>query len=168
MEDCAKCSESMCSLEELKSEFEKHQKKHDLPSFTDLNRVFDIEELDIDSEFFLRKVRRLISERVAGYLRFAEMILNPSNAPMFFFSAIKKLTNEDKEKLTKIHETLGKFEIEIIELDIEYNEDKEIEFIKRAYKLLTKDIKEDFLSVIHKLGNGKGKKSNDDSDSYFG
>ena len=78
MENCPKCSEEVCSLEELKLEFEKYKKKHNLPDFTDLNRVFDIEEIDIDTEFFLRKIRRLISDRVAGYLRFIEMILNES------------------------------------------------------------------------------------------
>jgi hypothetical protein len=91
----------MDCLDELKKEYEKHKKKYNLPEFTDLNKLFDIEDVSIDTEFLLRKIRRSVSEKVAGYLRFIEIILNPSNAPIFFFKLVKKLDNDDKEAFTK-------------------------------------------------------------------
>src|SRR3989344_970063 len=91
------------TLDEIKKEYEKFQKKYNLPGFTELNKFFDIEEIDIETEFLLRKVRRIISDRITGYLKFIEIILNPINSPIFFLKLIEKLDNEDKKILDEIN-----------------------------------------------------------------
>ena len=156
------------SISELKQEYSKFKDKYNLPEFSELNKIFDIEDIDVETEFFLRKIRRVLSERIAGYLRFVEVILNPSNAPMFFFKLIKKLGDEDKKQLSEIYDILGKFEIEIIALDLDYNENKEAEFIKKIYNLLNEDISKKLLMVVKKMGNGEGSKKKVESGSYFG
>jgi len=155
-------------LEELKEKYSEFTDKHNLPDFTELNQLFDIEEIDPDTEFLLRKIRRLLSDRVAGYMRFIEIIVNPSNAPMFFFKLIKKLDESDKEKLTDIYELLGNFEIEIVKLDLDYKEEKEAEFIKKIYKIFNETVKPDILTAIEKLSNNKNTKKKENNDSYFG
>ena len=155
-------------LEELKQGYDKFKEKYDLPEFTELNQLFDIEEIDPDTEFLLRKIRRLISDRVAGYMRFIEIIINPSNAPMFFFKLIKKLDEADKEKLTGIYELLGNFEIEVVKLDLDCKEEKEADFIKKIYKIFNKTVKPDILTTIEKLSNGENTKKKESNGSYFG
>ena len=140
---------------ELIDKYKPLREKYQLPGFSELNEQFDIEEIDPESEFLLRKIRRTISERVSNYLRFTEIILNPSNAPMFFFKILKKLTSEDKEALSKLYEKLGASELKILSLDIEYNEQNEADFIKEMYKSLTTEIKDEFLKTIEKLSNGE-------------
>jgi hypothetical protein len=168
-DNCHDCgSEKFSTIVELKEAYLPFMEKYSLPGFTDLNRVFDIEDIDTETEFFIRKIRRLISERMVAYLRFVEMVLNPSIAPMFFFTAIKKLDNGDKERLMSIQDSLGKFEIEVIELDIDYNEQKEAEFINKIYTFFNNELKCDLLMLVHKLGNGKDQKKCSDSDTYFG
>jgi hypothetical protein len=156
------------NLENLKQEYNKFKKDYDLPEFTELNKLFDIEEIDTETEFLLRKIRRTIAEKVSGYLRFSEILLNPSNAPMFFFKLIKKLESSDKEALTKIYDKLGSFEIEMINIDLEYNEQKEAEFIKKCYESFKDEVKPSLLKVVEKLNNGNSNSKKASNDSYFG
>jgi len=155
-------------LTELKEKYEQFRKKHDLPIFNDINKAFDIEELDPESDFLIRKIRRYVSEKLAGYMRFIEILLNPSNAPIFFFKLIKKLDNSDKETLTKLYEELGNIELETITLDLEYNEEKEVDLIKKFYNLFNNEISKDLLKILKKLGNGENNKSKENNGSYFG
>lgn len=141
-------------LSKLKEEYEKLRKKYGLPEFYELNKHFDIEETEIETDFLLRKLRRTIAERIAGYSRFADIILNPSNAPMFFFKLIKKLDNKDKEALTEIYEVLGNIEVEILALDLDYSEEKEAEFIKKVFEIFDRQIRLRLLEIIKKIGNG--------------
>lgn len=140
---------------ELIDKFKPLQEKYQLPEFSKLNELFDIEDIDPESEFLLRKIRRTLAEKMASYLRFTEIIINPSNAPMFFFKIIKKLTPEDKEAISKIYEDLGTSELKMLSLDIEYNEENEANFIKEIYNKFNNEIKGEFLKVIEKLNNGK-------------
>ena len=156
------------SLEDLKKEYEVLRKKHDLPDFSELNKLFDIEEIDVETELLLRKVRRTISEKTSGYLRFIETILNPSNAPIFFFRIVKKLDNEDKEFLTRIYDILGNFEIKIIGLELDYSEEKEAEFVKDLFNIFNNEIRGKFLEIIKKLENDNGDKKKENNGSYFG
>jgi len=154
-------------LDKLKQKYDKFKSKYDLPEFLELNKFFDIEEVDFDTDFLLRKIRRVISDRIAGYLRFIEIILNPSNAPMFFFKLIKKLEETDKEILSKTYELLGTFEVEIVGLDLNYGEKKEAEFIKKIYTMFTQDISKRLLNVINKLSIEEIEKK-EEKRSYFG
>ena len=159
--------ENSC-LDELKEKYEIFRGKHALPSFYELNKIFDIEELDSETDFLLRKIRRFMSEKLAGYMRFIEILLNPSNAPIYFFKLIKKLDDSDREALNIMYETLGKVEIETISLDLNYNEEKEVEFIKKLYNMFNSEIREKLLNILVKLGNGEDNKKKEVNGSYFG
>jgi hypothetical protein len=152
----------------LKEKYEKFKKEHSLPEFDLLNRLFDIEEIDVETDFLLRKIRRIISDRIAGYLRFIEIILNPSNAPMFFFKLIKKLEHKDKETLAELHEKLGNFELEIVSLDLNYEETREAGFIKRTTEIFEKNVSVSLLEIVDKLGNGDSHKKINNNRNYFG
>jgi hypothetical protein len=149
------------SIKDLKKEYEKHQSKYDLPEFHKLNEVFDTEDIDIETEFFLRRFRKLIAERIEGYLRFLEIIINPSNAPMFFFRLINRINEKDKEELTNIYEKLGNLEVEGIRLDLDYDEKKEAEFIKKVF-LEFKIIRPALSIIMEKMANGSDSKKTEE------
>jgi len=160
--------EEKSSLEELKKDYEKLKSKYGLPSFKELNEEFDIEKAaEHETECLIREVRKLVMEKVTAYLRFIEMLLNPSNAPMFFFALVKGLTASDKRLLESVYEKLGSFELEVIELDCNYNEKAEVEFIK---KLLAewKDVKEDMINLVEVLKRNWNQKSKKDERGYLG
>ncbi len=156
------------SLKELKKDYEKLRQKYKLPSFQLLNEEFDIEKVtEHETECLLREVRKAIMDKVIVYLRFIEMMLNPSNAPLFFFALVKGLNHQEKKDLEELYEKLGSFEIEVIELDCMYSEKKEAEFINRAFKQWLA-IKKDVLKLVKILKRNWSQKSKKDERDYFG
>lgn len=157
------------TIEEFKKEYKKFQEKYNLPNFTELNKLFDIEELDMETEFLLRKVRRIISDRIGSYLKFIEIMMNPVNSTFFFLKLVQKLDDKDKKVLSEINETLGKAEIELISLDLDYSEEKEAEFIKKIFEIFYNDTRIKLIKIAEKLNNGNHiKKEPNKERSYFG
>ena len=156
------------NIEKLRNEYEKLKNNYALPEFLELNKTFDIEEIEPETEFLLRKIRRYISEKIGGYMRFIEILLNPSNAPMFFFKLIKKLDNSDKEALSVMYDTLGRIELETISLDLEYDEKKEALFIRKLHDVFNQEIKKELLKILKKLENGEDNRKKESNGSYFG
>ena len=67
-------------LQELKDQYSELQKKHNLPSFDEMNKDFYIEKLaELESDLLMREIRKFISDRLYNYLRFIENLLNPQN-----------------------------------------------------------------------------------------
>jgi hypothetical protein len=160
--------ENESGLEDLKKQYEFIQDKYHLPAFSEINELFAIEDLqDSETDFLIRKIRIILAERISGYLRFVEIMLNPSNGPMFFFKLIKKLDNKDKEKLNEIYEILGNLGIECIKLDLDYSEENEVDFIKRVFDLFSNKLSKDIIKLINKLVNEKSC-TEDSNSSYFG
>jgi len=156
------------NLKTLKEDYKKIQEEHKLPEFNELNDDFNIEKLsEIETESLVREIRRLMADRFYNYLRFVESILNPVNSPMFVFSIVKTLTTKEKEKLTEIYKKLAKKEIDLIELDVKFDEEKEITFIKESYKIW-QDIKEDMLDIIEVIKQNWDNKLDKNNKGYFG
>jgi hypothetical protein len=155
-------------LKTLKSDYLELKTKYSLPDFSELNIMFDIEDIcDVETEFLLRKIRRIISERAGNYVRFFEVILNPSNAPLFFFKIIKRLGSEEKELVMKAYDLLGTLELEAVKLDLKYSESDEAEFIKKAYGIFAEKISKETIIVVEKMISGEGTNGNNNK-SYFG
>ena len=159
--------EEYSNLEQLKEKYEILKSNYNLPEFSELNNLFDLEEIVTDTEFLLKKIRRIISEKINHYLRFVEIILNPSNTPIFFYKLLKKLESEDKENLGEIYEKLGKIELKNISLDLDYSEKSEAEFIKKIYQIFTKEMKPKILEIVEKM-NGPEEITKKINGSYFG
>ena len=155
-------------LEKLKKDYEVIRNKYGLPSFEELNEDFQIEKAaEVETDILIREVRRFIADKLAGYMRFIETLLNPVNAPMFVFSIIKTLGMEEKKKDSEIYKKLTKNEIKLIRLDTEYSEEKEAEFIKSSYELW-QEIKIVFLSILDKIDQNWDNKIEEKNKGYFG
>ncbi len=156
------------SLEEMKKEYEKFKIKHSLPEFEKLNEDFYIERAsDVETDLLLREIRKFIADRYSNYMRFVEVILNPVNAPMFIYSLIKLLGKEDKKHLEEIYKKFMEIEVKLIELDISYSEEKEAEFIKKAF-VEWQEIKVFILKIVDTIQKNKGNKFEKSNGGYFG
>jgi hypothetical protein len=155
-------------LEALKKEYSELQKKYELPSFEELNNDFQIEKAsENETDFLLREIRKVIAERLFNYLRFIESLLNPVSVPMFVYSIIKTLDVKDKERLTEVYKKLAKKEVDLLELDIDSTEEKEVKFINDSYKLW-QDIKKDVLDVVKMIRKNWDSKVEENRKDYFG
>lgn len=155
-------------LDKLRKQYENLRMKYSLPSFAEMNEDFEIEKLqEREVELLLREVRRAMIEKNLVYLRFVEMFMNPSSAPMFFLVLMKSMNNIDKKLLEDLYSKLGKSEILSLKLDNEYNEKKEAEFIKKFYKEW-QDIKEKFGELLKTIEQLWDKKPVNKEKGYLG
>lgn len=156
------------SIDEFKKEYEKYRVKYKLPNFMELNRDFEIERAyERETDFPLREIRKLMMDKVLGYLRFIELLLNPTNAPLFFFGLVKGMGMDDRKTIEKIYGKLGEFEIDVIELDNDYTDEKEARFIANIYKGW-QEIKSDLKGVIGSLRSGWNQKNERKDKGYMG
>ena len=127
-------------LEKYKREYEKLQKKHSLPAYEQLNNYFDIEELaNKNTDRTLMLIRRRITEKTGSYLRFMEVFLNPSQAPLFYMVLTKGMPEEGRKAINEMYFDLGKVEIDHMRMELkDYDESAEAEVIKDFANVWTK------------------------------
>lgn len=149
-------------LENMKKDYEALRQKYNIPEFKLLNEEFSIEEIsEKQTDYLLREIRRQIIEKILAYLRFIETIMNPSNAPLFIFSLIKGLSESDKKMMEEAYFRLVEYEVGSIELDNDYSEEKEAEFINNLFsgwKLVKDDVREMIEGLKRGLKLSKNKK----------
>lgn len=156
------------NLAELKKNYKKIQEIYHLPDFDALNRDFAIEKAaEAETDFLVREVARIMAEKFSNYLRFVELILNPVNSQMFIFSLIKALGENEKKKLSEIYKELAKIELDLIEIDVDFSEKKEADFINNSYKTWI-NMKKDFAEIIEKIRLNWDNKNENNSKGYFG
>ena len=156
------------NLDSLKKDYSEIQVRYNLPSFEELNEDFNIEKAaEVEVELLIREIRRFIADKLSNYMRFVEAILNPANVQMFVYSLIKSLETQEKEKLTEIYKKLSKNELKLIELDIEYSEEKEALFIRESF-IMWQEMKKELLEIIEKVNKNWDNKSESRNKDYFG
>lgn len=155
-------------LVQLKERYNTFQLRYNLPSFEKLNEDFQIEKAaESETDFVLREVRRYVTDKFFNYLRFIESILTPNNAPMFVFAITKTLGEKDRGKLIELYKKIAKIDIDLIELDIEYSEEKEANSIKKYYEMW-QGIKKEFLEIVDVIKKNWDTKLEDNGKGYFG
>jgi hypothetical protein len=156
------------NLEMLKRKYEKLREKYSLPSFQVLNEDFEIERLqERETETLTKEIRRAMIDKNLAYLKFAEMFMNPSTAPMFFLALVKSIDNKDKKLLEELYLELGKFEIKSIALDNNYDEKKDAEFIKSFHKEW-QEIKKKFDKIMKAVEQAWEKEAEKKEKGYLG
>ena len=156
-------------LDKLKKDYEVLRMKYGLPEYSRLVEDFNSVERASDSEtdYPIREIRRFVTEKFFNFHRFVEALLNPSNAPMYIFSMIKSLGADEKKKLSDIYKEIAKLEIKVMELDMEFSEKKEADFIKESFKIW-QDIKKDFSGILEIIKKNWDVKSEEGRRDYFG
>lgn len=153
-------------LEELKKNYTVYEKKYKLPSFKELNFNFEIEKIDRDTDIFLKVVRSVMMEKIISTQRFLETIVTPGNTPRMLFSFLKSMNQEDKKNIDSLYDQMSSIISGALDLDIEFNEAKEAEMIKKIYSSWV-EMKKPLLILIKKMQNPQGQGSKKER-TYFG
>ncbi|MGK0208934.1 MAG: hypothetical protein ACI83O_000194 [Patescibacteria group bacterium] len=157
--------EEMIELDLIKEEYE--ELKYELPDFEKLCEDFDVEKaFEKKSSYLLREIRKLISEKLGGYLQLLETIMNPGSAPIFILTAIKNLTKKDRETAKKLYAEFSKSQIVSIRLDTIYNEDEEAKFIKQTFEKW-QTIKVEICDLLKKLEDVETQSTQRSENIYF-
>lgn len=155
-------------LKSLKENYKVFQEKYSLPDFDELNREFSIEKIaEIETDFLIREITKLIGEKISNYMHFVEAVLNPVNSPIFVFSIIKTLGEEEKRRFNEIYKELAKMQVRLIELDVNFSVEDGAFFINEVSNSWKK-IKINFTEIIKKIKSNWDNKSENNSKAYFG
>jgi 3-dehydroquinate dehydratase len=155
-------------LNDLKEVYKILQSRYSLPSFTELNKDFQIEKVTmIETELLLKEIRVCITNKFFSYLRFLESIINPANASMFVFAMAKTIEGKDKEKVITLYKQLSRLEVDFIDLDLEYSEQKEADAVKNYYQLW-QEMKKELFSIVEVIKKNWDNKVEDNGKGYYG
>jgi len=153
---------------DFESEYNELKQKHSLPEFERLAEDFDIEKItEKESSFLIREIRRIINEKLSAYLHLFETLINPTAPPMFIFSTLRGINEDDKEQIKNIYKKLSKFQIKVMKLDTIYSEESEAIFIKKSFEEW-QGLKKIIYNIIEKLDENIEKEDDSKKRGYFG
>ena len=156
------------NIKKLKDRYEELKKKYSLPEFSFMNNNFEIENIEIEeTELFAKMIRKHMTEKIFFVLRSLEMFINPQSAPMFIMNIIKQLSETEKATIKELYQKIARYEIEAFGLETEYDEKKEVEFIKKLAEDW-KSISEDMKVIYRAMKENHEKEFKKSNKSYFG
>jgi len=159
--------DSKSGLEVLKEDYAELEERFGLPSFDLMNRDFQIEKIQgEDTDFLLREVRKYVGDKFTSYLRFLETLIQPNGSQAFVFMMLKSLDSDDMKKIREMYAKMARKELELLELDIEYNIEKEAEFVNTTFEMW-KEIKEDLIFIMDKAKFNWDKSAPDMKKSHY-
>jgi hypothetical protein len=156
------------NLEKLKVNYKILQEKYFLPTFEQLNEDFQIEKITLfETELLLKEIRTCITNKFFNYLRFLESMINPANASMFVFAMAKTVDEKDREKLIKLYKEFSRLEVDLVDLDLQYLEEKEADTIKKYYPLW-QEMKKELFAILDIIKKNWDAKKEDNGKGYYG
>ncbi|MSS74982.1 hypothetical protein EXS73_02100 [Candidatus Pacearchaeota archaeon] len=118
-------------LPQLTKDYPALQVKYGLPSLSALNRDFELDKIDVETEFVPRTIRKCMMDKMVNCLNFFDMLLTPQQAPRIYLPFLQTMTVADKQKLEQLYSAFGTLSVECLALELDYSEQKEAEMITR-------------------------------------
>jgi len=153
----------------LKEEYNKFRGKYDLPSFEELEKHFDLEDIseETNKEKILSNIRKKIYEKIDFLVEFLSSIIYLESETSAVYES-GNLTKEEKSQIFKIYKILMFIKRSALKLIIESSEEREAEFIKLSFERFIK-IKDQLIEFVDKIKNGWIKDENEKKKAeYFG
>ena len=152
----------------LGTAYNKLKQKYTLPEFNKLSEDFDIEKtIDKEPIFLVREIRRTINEKLSAYTHLFETLINPTATPMFIFTALRRIDENNKEKIKDVYKKLSKLQIKAIKLDTIYSEQAESRFINDSFNEW-QDLKKIIYEVIERFDENIEEDNSSRERGYFG
>ena len=155
-------------LKDLKKAYSGYESKYKLPSFDKLNEDFEIEKINLESDFLLRVIRKLMMDKVVGFLNFFERVIsNPAGLPGIYYQFIRAIDSADKKESDKIYNILGELSLIAFEREINVSEKGEAELIKKIYSQWSA-LKPALMKLAKKMRSTENNNVLKKEKSYFG
>ncbi|MCD4666526.1 hypothetical protein K8R47_01820 [archaeon] len=149
---------------DVKKEYQKLRYK--LPNFEDLNNEFELEFIK-EKGFLLRQIRRRLNEKVIFYARIIESLLYPIQNSIINMHEIKFFSKEEKEEIEKIYKKIMAIERESLYLDVNYSDQKDVDFINKIFKEWN-ELRKNLTKITEKMKDSWNKELKRESNNYFG
>ena len=130
----------------MKTEFENLKKKYNLPSFDDLNKEFQIDDIENENSI-LKEIRGKILEKSNTYAKFLEDLLQPDTTPSSFYECTILNSENEKKTVFELYKKLMIIDRAGLETNLLSSDELEAEFIKKTYEEWLK-IKQKLLEIV--------------------
>ena len=155
-------------LKDLKARYEKLSKKYKLPSFKELNECFEIDRIERDVDNVLREVRKVMMDKIIGYIRFLEMMISPAQAPPMFMIFVKSVSDSERKTIENVYKNFVELELTALKLEIDYSEEGEAKSIKNIFNVWNK-VRPDMRKVLGVMEKNWNSSSSEKKEkTYFG
>ena len=151
----------------LVKEYESLQKKHNLPSLSDLEKDFALSEIETE-KYPLIEVRKKICDKIEVYAATLSHLFE-GEASVSALYETRLLDENSKAELFKIYKRLMKYLRKSSILSLSYNEKEEVEFIKefiKEWESIRKELKK-YLTVFYDSWDSNSE-SIEDIQNYLG
>jgi hypothetical protein len=154
-------------MAEIKERYETLKKKFSLPAYQELNRKFDIEDVDSKTELLLIKIKAKMHEKIEAYAKLFENMLQPDNSLSGLYEA-RYITEEERKKAFTLFKRLMSILRYSNLVSVNNDDEENADFIKKAFDDLT-EMNSDIELLIKRLKEVWGTETNIAEDlSYFG
>ena len=151
----------------IKEKYEALKKKYSLPAYDDINKDFDIESIDENSQLVLQKARANMVEKLDYYAKLIESILQPESNLSNLYEA-HYITDDDKNDAYSLFKRLMRLVRYSNSVSLTNGEEENAKFIKEAYQEYN-GLRKDILKHIIRLMNLWEKETDiKDDQNYFG
>ena len=129
---------------DIKSAYNKVQKKYSLPSYEELDHEFEFLYVNPIMELppSLRFMRRRINDKIYVICNMIQAIIQPNPSSFVNMQEASMFSKEDKEQLSELLKECMQRERKSLLLDMDHDEKKDAEFIKESYTFWKKKKKE--------------------------
>ncbi len=150
----------------LKEEYNKLD--YTLPDFEKLNEDFEVaKHLEEENQFLIRDIRKIMGQKFSAYLQLFELLKNPTSSPMFVYSLLRNISEEDKKLIKEIYKELSIFQVQSMKLDTIYSEQLESEFLNNGFDKW-QELKCQILNLLDKIDFKKEEEKESVKNGYFG
>jgi hypothetical protein len=132
----------------IKEEYNKLQKKYNLPKFEDINHDFEITAIE-KTDFLLREIRKKISEKIELLAKLLEGVLQPETT-LTHFKESNVFSEEEREIIYALFRKLMFYDRFSIETSLNETDAKTADFLKTFWKDWT-SIKASLEKAIKKI-----------------
>ncbi len=116
-------------LKEISEKFNHVGKKYKLPSFEEINKEFEIEKIDRDSQIILKVVRKVMMEKIVNLLGLLDMFISPNNVPRVYMPYLKSMSPEERNDMVELYDNFSSLTLDCLPLELGYSEKDEAEVI---------------------------------------
>ena len=134
---------------EIEKQYNELKKKFKLPEFNDIDREFEISDLE-ETSFLLRNIIRRIAEKLDFYSTMLEEILQPDTSNLYAMHETRFFDEIEKKDMYELYSKLMSLSRQSIGLSLQHNEKDEVDFINNFFNEW-KYLKNELLKLVSKM-----------------
>lgn len=140
--------------------------KYKLPSFKDLDKEFDVSNIEHDGNI-LRAIRRKIIEKIELFCKIIESLMFPDASSLSSIQESKILDEDTRQDMLKLYKKLMVYDRISLSLEIDNDDKKNIKFIQDLFTEW-KEFKPQLMTIVKNMTDAWTKDDESIEEKYFG